>query len=448
MKDRLIAYLRVLACALCDAALCALFLALMLSLYDEERSMVLAIGPWAGMLAASVLLGELLASYGVSMLVYVGANLAAGLLCMRIVVEHTAFFPASDGFTLLLHALCAACSLRCASASFAPPGSNNLVRRIDALLCGVGLYLFAVFALSRPLNSAVLGFSLGVWALGMVVTSALRAGGESDSVIRGSGLGGWLVLGALFALCLLLTVGFLKLGDAHVNGLVAFLLMLWRAACRVGSLLIAALEWLLGLLPTASYDSTGFMLEQELAVVAQEAADPAEAPAWLTALMFVLLIAVCVALAAFLLWQLHKIKFKRIRVQRKRRRVQRRSYLLPALAALWQAICGRIAFETAYRLNRHTPQGLFVLARRSCLRRHVRYRTGESPPAYIRRLHAMLSSQGASSPLGQLADDLEAALYGGRAVRLTPETYRSCAEAIRSARDLPAAKPPNPPVFP
>jgi len=427
MKDHLNAVLRSFAAALCSAALCLLTIALMLALYDVERTFHPACLRWALLLLAQAAVCELLVWRGVSMLVYLAVNAALMLASVRMVTAHTPFIPGSHGFPVLLGWMTAACGMHLAYAGQKLPGSNFFVRYADVLIACVVLYLASVFGMNEAFHPETVGFALLAIILSMVTTASLRAGGESDSVIRGTGLGGWLVLGALVLVCLLLTASVISVSGGHVDSLVGFLMILWDHFCAACTLLLNILARIILLFagkPKAYRQDTP---PPQAEAPALEAMEIVSAPDWIVYVFIALIIGLIILTVAVILYALHGMKLSRTGRLPRKRKVMRRSHFLSALRALVRRIADRIAFEIAYRRYRRTPQGLFILARRTGRLRRLPYKPCESAGAYLRRYHAALLAQGTDSSLDALAAQLDAALYGKEHIRLSRQEYEAFA---------------------
>ncbi|MBR5561352.1 MAG: hypothetical protein IKU73_08070 [Clostridia bacterium] len=432
MKEHLSAILRSTATALADAALGALLIALMLALYDAERSVSLAVGVFASIYLLQAIINEIMTARGTSLLVYLLVNAALLIPGVNAALSHTVFTPASMGFPFLLRAVLLIAGAHGALCMRRLPGSNVFVRYADALIAVLVLYLFSAFSLGRAYNTIVLCFALCVLALCMTIASVLRSGGESDSVIRGAGAGGFAVLLGLLLLCLLFTAGALSLGSGHIGGIVTLLSLLWQGVCSAGNLLLNIFARFILL-----FAGMGGNMRSDPASSApagaegMEIVEAAAAPAWLPALLLGLLGAAVLAGVVALLLALRGMKFSRVTRTKKKRRVVRRSHFLSALLAALRGAYDVAAFEIAYRLHKATPQGLFVLAQRTGKLRRFPRRASESAGAYLRRYHAALLSQGEDSPLASLADALDRTLYGGQSVHLSRAESRLCARAIR-----------------
>lgn len=435
MREHISAIVRSMAAALADAALGALLIALMLALYDVERGVQFALGFWIAVYAVQAVANELMAARGVSLLTFVLVNAALLIPGTHAVVARTAFFPPSTGFPVFLRIITLLCGAHGAACTRRPPGSNLFVRYADALILSASLYLATAFGLGRAYNPAVLAFSLGTLALCMVIASSLRSGGESDSVIRGAGAGGYAVLLALLVLCLPLAIGLLSLGERHVDGVVSLLALLWQGICRGANLLATLLARMImffaGKNPNVRSDPASPDVSFTGGI---EMPAAAESPEWLIHLLLALLAAGAAAGLIAALLALRRMKFSRVRSVRRRRRIMRRSHFFAALREALRGAYARIAFEIAYRLHKRTPQGLFVLAQRTGRLRRLPRRASESAGAYLRRCHGALRAQGEASSLDQLARLLDAALYGGQDIRLTPGEYSHYAKQIRHLR--------------
>lgn len=436
MKEHFNAILRSFAAALCSASLCLLTIALMLALYDIERTFFPACALWAILLLVQAIASEIMVSRSATMLVYLSVNAILVFLGARLVVENTLFVPGSHGFPMLLGWMVSACGMHLAYAAQKLPESNFFVRYADVLIAAIVFYLASVFALHESFHAQTLGFSLLALLLAMVTTAALRAGGESDSVIRGTGLGGWLVLGALVLICLLLTSAVITLSSGHVDSLVSVVLIVWQRLCAICSFLFTAFVRFIAL-----FVGKPKAYRQNLTVQTAETPDMAameiiDAPGWIVYIFIALIIGLIIFALVVILHMLHGTKLTRSGRTLKKRKVTRQSHFLRALRELIAKAAERIAFEIAYRRHRHTPQGLYVLARRTGMLHKFAQRPYESGGAYLRRYHKALLERSMPSSLDVLAMQLDAALYGGQSIRLSTEEYETFAAQIASLHAL------------
>ena len=440
MRERLGNILRCFTAAVADAALSSLLIALMLALYDMPRTVELAVGTFTLVLFVQAVVNELLASRGVSMLIYIVVNTALLLTGRHYVLLNTVFIPGSSGFPILLGLLVLACGVHSAFAAQKLPGSDFFVRMTDVLIIGAALYLLSTFMLGEAFNAAILVFVLAAFALLLLTTASLRAGGESDSVIRGTGIGGWLVLVALFAFCLLFTAALLSLSDGHIDSLVTAILAVWGLVYRASQILLTLFVRFLALFIRPRHMKTQMAAQESFALGGEEIAEIAAAPDWVaTLIMAIMGLLVLVAIGA-LLWALHHTKFSRVRRQRRRRRITRKSHFFSALYALLCRIKERIAFELACLFYKKTPQGLLILAQRTGALHRLPRRKSESGGAYLRRLHGVLLERQAPSSLDELAAMLDALFYGGASVALTAEQYQTYSAQIRQLFALSAGE--------
>ncbi|MBR5301343.1 MAG: hypothetical protein IKU38_00735 [Clostridia bacterium] len=434
MKDYLFCSLRSFVCALCTAALGALTIALMLALYDIPRTVDLAFVYWGGTLLALALACEALSRRELSLLVYLSACCAILYAGGERIITHTVFIPGSNGFPLLLRMCIWLSGAACAWSCRRQPDSNVFVRMSDALILAIGFYMATLYALGEAMIMPVLGFALAALLLSMLITAALRAGGESDSVIRGTGIGGYLVIGGLLAVCLLLAALLLSLSGGHVSSLVEAFLVIWgylsRAAISVMTAIGLFLAYLFG----------GQRMMQRQQAVYQDS--PAyqtgvmtaaqTAPAWVVYLIMGAIAAVLLTAVIAILWVLRSTRLSSTRKAKSRRRVTRTSRMGEAIRALIARIAGAITFELRYRANRHTPQGLYIFAVRACRIKLLPKHKNESAGAYIRRLHQILLKQTGLSTLDRLADMLDRALYSDSKPHLSRGEADAFAAQIRA----------------
>jgi len=445
MKDYIMSVLRSFVCALCAAAFGALSIALMLALYDIPRTADMAVLHWGGMLLALSAVCELLSRRGVSMLAYLAACAAVLFFGGERVIAGTLFTPASSGFPVFLRICIWTSGAVCAWSCHKEPGSNVFVRLSDMLILYTGVYMATLYGMSEAMIMHVLAFSLASLLLSMLVTAALRAGGESDSVIRGTGMGGYLVIGALLGVCLLLAAALLSLSGGHVDSLVQAFLVVWRlfsqAALSIMTAVGLALAYLFG----------GQRMIQQRRMIQQDSLSYLDggmeaagaAPQWVVYLVMGVIGAVSLATIAAILWALRSTKLSRTGKKKSRRRVTRTSHIGAALRALIARAAGAVLFELRYRASRHTPQGLYVYAVRTCRIKLLPKHKHESAGAYIRRLHQILLAQTGLSTLDRLADMLDRALYSGTKPHLgrgEAETFAAQIRAIAAPSILKAKK--------
>ncbi|MBR5225748.1 MAG: hypothetical protein IKV90_08835 [Clostridia bacterium] len=435
MKERIGNVFRSFAASLCSAALMALGLAIILILYDEPHSVQLAVFRWAGFLFAVAVFNEVLAPRGLPLLAYAAVNAAAAAAGVYAVLGASSFVPASEGYAVFLGFLIASSTALCAFFAQNLPDSNVFVRLTDAILCCVGALMAFAQYLGHPLNTGVLGFACAALLLSVAAASALRAGGESSDVVRGSGIGGVLVLALMLAVGLVLCLALAVLGGGQVDGMVAAAAMLWdklgwlleKIMMAFAALLSLNLGKYIVLKPqTEHYTVTIVPLGEE------EAAG--SAPMWLVYGFLAFLALALLALVIGLLLDLRGKRVIRERRAAKKRVVTRKSHLLDAILAFIKRAVNAAAFETAYRFGKRTPQKLVVYASRRFRGRHHAKRHSESPGAYMRRLHAALTAQQASSSLDQLADLLDEEIYGQGGRTLEKEEYAVYASQIRLIR--------------
>ena len=117
-------------------------------------------------------------------------------------------------------------------------------------------------------------------------------------------------------------------------------------------------------------------------------------------------------------------------------RTVRTSHFLESVREQAGSLAAAAVFEVQYRKNRKTPEGLFVLAERTGRRKRIIRKKDESPGAYVRRL---AERDGQDRPAGierldHLAEILDQVYYGEGGRTLSPEEYRSYAQAIKDLR--------------
>jgi len=431
MKDHLNAAMRSFVCALVCAALGALCIALMLALYDIERTVMLSIGTWVLALALQAVINELLLARGTSQLFFLAVNAALLLFFSGELVSRTVFIPSSAGFPILLRIAFFTSGYICAYAARKDPGSNIFVRCADALILSAATYLAAAFLLGDALHFPILILALAAFALTLVMTASMRAGGESDSVVRGTGIGGWLVLLALLALCLLFTAGILGVSTGHIDSIVALIVLLWQLVNRAGRLALHALAWFLSLFVGKSkFVQVEPVFEVEEATEFQDFT-PVDLPQWVVYLFWAVVGAAAIAVLIVVIRLLARTRITKQQRLRRRCRVTRKGHFFSELRALLSALFASVSFEVAYRFGPPSVQRLYVLAVRTGRLHRLGRKKSESPGAYLRRYHCALCRQQAASGLDELAALLDAAFYGGAKPQLSRREYEHYAAEIR-----------------
>ena len=434
MKAYLTGVVRCLACALCAAAFGAVSIALMLALYDIPRTADMALLHWCGTLLVLALVCEALSRRGVSALAYLAAGCAILFFGSKQVIANTIFTPASGGFPVFLRICVWLSGAVCAWACQKEPGSNAFVRLSDTMILYTGVYMATLHGLREAMIMPVLGFALASVLLSMLVTAALRAGGESDSVIRGTGMGGYLVIGALLLACLGLAALLLTLSSGHVSSLVDIFLFLWKYLSRAATAVMTAF----GLFLVYLFGGQRMMKRQQAVYQDSPAfqtgpmAAMETAPQWVVYLVMGVIGAVLLIAVLAILWALRSTKLRRTGKKKSRRKITRTSHMGKALRALLAKVSGAILFELRYRANRHTPQGLYVYAVRTCRIKLLPRHKNESAGAYIRRLHQILLEQTGLSTLDRLADMLDLALYSSAKPHLSRGEADAFAAQIRA----------------
>lgn len=420
MKDTIMSVLRSFVCALCAAAFGALSIALMLALYDIPRTADIALLHWSGTLLVLACVCEALSRRGVSALVYLAAGCATLFFGGEQTIAGTVFTPASSGFPVFFRICIWTSGGVCAWACQKEPGSDIFVRLSDMLILYTGLYMATLYGLHEAMIMPVLGFALACLLLSMLVTAALRAGGESDSVIRGTGMGGYLVIGALVLVCLVLAALLLTLTRGHVDGIVEAFLAVWHtvsgAVVQAFTVFVLFMSRIFG--PSWAITHNPVVQQDTFTYYGGPMEEMGTAPQWVVYLVMGVIAVLIIAAILAILWALRGTKLSRTGKKKSRRKVTRTSRMGEALRALIAQAADAITFELLYRANRHTPQGLYVYAVRTCRIKLLPKHKNESAGAYIRRLHQILLAQTGLSTLDRLADMLDHALYSGTKPRL------------------------------
>ena len=431
MRERISNTLRSFAASLCIAALCSLFLALVFSLYDSVRMVDLPVLRWAALLLVLALIDEILASRGLPLLLYAAVNAAAAAAGITFILAATVFMPESEGYAVFLGFLIASSTALCAYFAQQLPDSNVFIRLCDALLIGIALLMASVGFLDKSLNEEIVVFAAAALVTALVMTAQLRAGGESENVVRGSGIGGALVLFAVLAVCLLLCAALIVLGGDQVDGIVAAAVSVWKKLGWLAEKVVYVFAALLSLNfgkhnvlePDAGhYKVTIVPLNDEKAM--------GTAPMWLVYGFIGLLALALIVLAVALLMDLRGKRVLRAGRTGRRRVVTRKSHMLSAILALFARLRDAAAFEMTYRFGQRMPQTLYVFAQRRFRLTRLAKSKSESPSAYLRRLDGALRAQGDASSLDALAVLMDEAIYGGKNIVMSKEEFAAYSAQI------------------
>lgn len=441
MKQSLSNALRGFVCGLAACALGALMIALMLALYDIPRTVILASAPWALMLLILALSCEAIAVRNGNLLLFILVCIALLFFGGEHVVRHTAFIPGSSGFPVLLRVLVWGSGFACAYAVHKLPASDLFVRLSDTLIISIAVYLGMLFLLGDALHMPILLLALCTLAACLITAASLRAGGESARVVRGSGMGGLLIMALLILICALLMVTLSSLFGGHVNSIVDLLLAIWRLITGIAGRALMLFTYFIALFaPKPVHYNMTLSADDSLPMSMAGVEISAKMPQWVIYLFIGFIILLAIAAIVGILWVLRRTKISRAN-RRTPRRVTRQNKMLAAILARIRAIREALAFEAAYKRHRRTPQGLYVLAVRACRLTKLRKRPSESPGVFIRRLHAHLLAKSGLSTLDALADKLDRALYANERVPLSHGESDAFAAQIQALRSLSSKKP-------
>ena len=409
----------------------------MFTIYDRPRSFTPASAQWLLFLLGLAALDQLLAERGIPMLFYLLVQVAAMVGGVLLVVPGTVFLPASESWPVFIGAAVLLSVCRAAYSAYRPPNSNDLILRVDVLSSVCGLYLFSAFGLNKPLNREVLLLTGGVLICCLLMVSALRTGLEGDSVIRGSAFGGLLILLLIAGFCVLAASLLLGFGSGQIHSLVDFLLFLWSGISvvlsAIGNFFLHILAFLILLFSGKSVGFRTVTTDSGDSLVlgpAEETAGGGFSPI-LAVLLGVLAAAALFALCRALL----RIRLKPAG-RRRQTRVIRKSHFFSALLALLRRVAGFVSFEAAYLAGKHTPEGLYILARRACRRQPFAMKKRETAGMFLRRLDP--------EGLSALADCLDEDFYAGTRHLLTPAEYAAWAQAVRRAVEANRSLPKHP----
>ena len=435
MRERISNVLRSAVYSIGASALMALLLAFMLSLHDQTHTVSLPVLPWAGLLLVLCAVDEILAPRGLPLLVYGALNTALAAAGVFFLLGRTAFFPESMGYRVLLGFMMAMSTGIGAVSAQKLPDSNAFIRQSDSLLVCMAMLMASTHFLNQPLNTPVMAYAAAALLLSLIAAARLRAGGESENVVRGSGVGGMVVLVAMLALCLALCAALIALGSGQVDSLVALAAKVWALLGLVMEKIVRVFAALLSVnfyknirleKVVDHYTVTIVPLNDEQAM--------GTAPLWLVYGFLALLGLFFLVFVVALLFDFRGKRVLRTKKNTRRRVVTRKSHLLSAIAALFVRARDTVAFELHYRFGKRVPQTLYVYAQRKFRLTKLAQRRSESPGAYLRRLHSLLHAQGEASSLDALAEQTDAAIYGGEAIVLSRQEYAAYAAQIRKVR--------------
>ena len=431
-------YLRNVSMPLSDAALFSLALYHLPTL-TKTQTVAVDLGAWVIFLLLLVLVNEFMTGVRAPVNLYFivnAAGIAAGSL---LTVRNSACFPELKWFPVCLACCVAVTGIHCAAVSVRPPKANNILRYADGLVVITAFYLYAVYQTGLEWDRGVLILGIGAIVLDLTAVNQVRIREEGVSVIRGSGAGSRLALGALTAGILCLTGAIVGFASGRIHSLVDLVLFLAVCVGRVIGAVFGAISGVLGnilrfllmLLPDAPLESGGETVAAAAGAAEEEVTrEPTALPLWAGKA------AVAVLLLCLVVWIL--LKFRRVRLKRPERgrktvRTVRTSHFLESVREQAGRLAAAAVFEVQYRKNRKTPEGLFVLAERTGRRKRIIRKKDESPGAYVRRL---AERDGQDRPAGierldHLAEILDQVYYGEGGRTLSPEEYRSYAQAVK-----------------
>ncbi len=440
MSGRIWEYLQCAAVLTGDLIICAMLIEMAPLLLGFS----LAYRPWAWLLvlALQLLISLVILHHGTSWTVYIIVQAAAiaaevALSCFMFVsTEYIMEFRECFGI------VAASVGLHAAYAAYRHPSANLCVGYVDVTVGILIFYMYVEYETGRSEPVFWLFAVLSV-LLDLAVVSHLRTEAENGHRISGAGALGKGVLIALPLIFLIVTAVAVGSGASQIRSFADLILL---AAQKAGSViyvvteaivyvLAAIIAFIIRILPnTPSYlqDPTPPVME---AVSDGGFETAGSLPSWIFALIFGMIA------AALIIWVLYMLKGTHIRLntmRAKNRRVERKSYFLPAIFDLFKRVREYLSFEWDYLRNRRTPQGLYLLARRRGERIKVKKKESESPSAYLRRLRGRLEDAqlpaDTCTALSDLAGILDDIFYGGKSVKLKKDEY---AGYVRLIRDIP-----------
>lgn len=387
------------------------------------------IGIWILFLAVHFLVNDIMMRKGVSMNIYLLANLAAVVGELFVVLRGSVW--EHDSLAVILGIGICCVGGHCAAAAYSLPGSNQLVRYVDILIGMFGMHLYFAYQTKGNYDGVCMGLTGAALLLDFYSVNRLRTGEEADSVIQGAGAGGKLLLLLIVCVSLALTGGIVGLASGQIHSLVDIGLYLLRCIGSVaaviggffGKILTAILLFFVMLFPATppqAREALWQQMEEHTEEVVEEAS--VVLPEWV---MWLFLGCLLLILLGAVLYQLRGVRTQRKKQKKSRRKIIRKSRLLLAFKKCLRHLAENLNFEWNYQKYKKTPQGLFVLAERTGKRHGCRRLPKESPGAYLRRLDPSLQ---------QLAKLLDECYYAGASRKLTEEEYRDYAEAIHLLR--------------
>ena len=311
--------------------------------------------------------------------------------------------------------------------AYEAPKKNGLLILFDLSACGIAILLLLdrVLGLPAARSTIVMGaIALAVTLLALISERAGRYHAGQENV-RGSGVGGKVLLGILFAAVVGLTAAVAAVASVGIRrvseGIVAALRWIW-------GVILAALKFIYRMIEDFFEWLSQFMKDEPVeAIAAPEMGGSYDftaeevqmvLPPWVTWAA----IALGVLLLAFILWRLRKRHFNVNvrRVLRKPVSARRENGAGEALRELLNKLWAELRFRWACVFRRNTAPGLLVWCEHKASKADAR-RAGESGEAFLLRL----SEKPECAPLRELASLVERTFYAPNRVEVPRELCRT-----------------------
>ncbi len=315
-----------------------------------------------------------------------------------------------------------------------PPVAAGSISALEATSMFFLFFLWVqlMYGLSLLYSAPLLAATL--LSLSLVVYQRLASVGEGSGRRQFHSV---VIVGVMLAAIAVVLVLFMAFG-AEPLGQGALMLYYAARYCLglVGKLVMLLMQWLAALLP----DAEGEMLAEPPAeiIVVEELPEEMQLPPWMLVLLGTAALCIAVAVVAYLLFQVRKIRVGGKRVVRTGPAVQRKKISLWRwLARLLEALRLRWQLTWAQLTMRGSPQELYWYLRRTGRHMDCRQRPGETPCTFVRRA-ALVVADGAEPELPRALEELAAALgvclYAPREpAPLAKETVRCIRRSFRKA---------------
>jgi len=311
-------------------------------------------------------------------------------------------------------------------AAYEAPKQSTLLIFFDVSAGGIAILLLLDRYLTLPAARETLLLCAAVLLVTLLALISQRAGrfhGNRENV-RGSGIGGKLLLAVLFAAVIGLTAAVAavaSVGIRRVAGWIAAALdWLWNGIVFVLRLLYRGLEALMNWLSQFAKPMPAEAIPgSEMGGSADATMEQIEVafPPW----VLWTLIALGAVIFVWLLFQLRRQRFHRsVRAVKKPMAARRENGAGDAVRALLRRILTALRFRADCIFRRNTPAGLLLRCQRKAKKICPR-RTGESGEEFLLRL----ADRTGAAPLRELASLVERTFYAPGLVTVPRELQRS-----------------------